>query len=126
MTDSHVLSIRNYRRCPSHKEIKFREFPPTGGSKSVWEAAALSQSYSDLGMTYAALAGRAVSTREKERYWSDAGTSYQKGLSAWNGRPGQTTLNAMGVDLAADLNSKIATCDRNMAQLEARTRATRP
>jgi eukaryotic-like serine/threonine-protein kinase len=101
-------------------------FPATGASKSVWEATALSSSYSDLGMTYAALASRAVTTREKERYWREAKTSYQKGLSAWNGRSGHTTLNASGVDLAADLNSKIANCDANLIKLEARTRPPRP
>jgi tetratricopeptide (TPR) repeat protein len=100
--------------------------PATGKSKSVWEASALSDSYSALGMTYEALAGRAVSTREKERYWREASTSYQKGLSAWNGRPGHTALNAMGADVAADLNSKIANCDANLAKLEARARPPRP
>jgi serine/threonine protein kinase/tetratricopeptide (TPR) repeat protein len=101
-------------------------FRATGGSKSVWEATARSSSYSDLGMTYAALAGRAVTTREKERYWREAKVSYQKGLIAWNGRPGHTTLTASGVDLAADLNSKIANCDANLIKLEARTRPPHP
>jgi eukaryotic-like serine/threonine-protein kinase len=93
-------------------------FPATGESKSVWDATALSVSYSDLGMTYEALARRTVSAHEKARYWREAKTSYEKGLNAWNGRPGHTTLNAMGVDLAADLNSKIANCDANLAKLE--------
>lgn len=78
-------------------------FPPKEQSKSLWEATALSQSYSDLGMTYAVLAGRAVSVREKENYWRQAKSSYQDGLNAWNARPGHSDLTPMGSDPAVKL-----------------------
>lgn len=101
-------------------------FPPKEQSKSLWEATALSQSYSDLGMTYAVLAGRAVSVREKENYWRQAKSSYQDGLNAWNARPGHSDLTPMGSDPAVKLKGEIANCDTNLAKLEAGTQARRP
>ncbi len=91
----------------------------TAGPKSLWDAIVLSQSYSDLAMTYTALAQRSVADAEKARYWREARSSYEKGLKAWDERPNLAISNAFGSDPALNPNREITKCDANLQELEA-------
>ncbi len=86
----------------------FRAAP---GSKNLWIATGLSECYADLGSGYAALAERAVSPRQKLKYWREARSWYEKGMDVWTDNPKSGGLDAFGRKQAAQISQEIAKCD---------------
>ena len=93
------------------------------GSKNLWVVSGLSQSYSDLGMAYSALAERSASAREKIEYWREAKSWYQKALDLWSGNSKPGTLDANGHDQGPQLAQELARCDASLRRLAAGTAA---
>jgi hypothetical protein len=92
-----------------HEAISiFRTAP---GSKNLWVATGLSECYADLGSGYAALAERAISPREKLKYWREARSWYEKGMDIWKNNPKSGGLDAFGHNQAAQISQEIAKCD---------------
>jgi len=95
----------------------FRAAP---GSKNLWIATGLSECYADLGSGYAALAERAISPREKLKYWHEAKSWYEKGMDIWTDNPKSGGLDAFGHNQAAQLSQEIAKCDVHLAVASAK------
>jgi eukaryotic-like serine/threonine-protein kinase len=88
-----------------------------GGSKNLWDATALSASYSGLGKAYVALAERARSSHERIGHWREARSWYQKGLDVWNEKPNHGRHDADGYDQAAYFAQQIKKCDTEIRKL---------
>ena len=86
----------------------FRAAP---GSKNLWITTGLSECYADLGSGYAALAERAISPREKLKYWREARSWYEKGMAVWTDSPKSGGLDAFGHNQAAQISQEITKCD---------------
>ena len=90
-----------------------------GTPKTLWDSTVFSQTYSDLGMAYMALAEHAVPLAEKNRDWSEARSWYQKALDVWGEKAKPGTVDALGHNQAAAISQQLAKCDANLQRLKA-------
>src|ERR1700732_1804888 len=94
-----------------------------GTPKTLWDSTVFSQTYSDLGLAYMALAEHAVPLAEKTRDWSEARSWYQKALDVWGEKAKLGTVDALGHNQAAAISQQLAKCDANLHTLKARPKA---
>jgi hypothetical protein len=92
----------------------FRAAP---GSKNLWVATGLSECYADLGSGYAAMAERAISPRERLRFWREARSWYEKGMDVWKENPKSGGLDAFGHNQAEQFSQGIAKCDVHLTAM---------
>jgi eukaryotic-like serine/threonine-protein kinase len=92
----------------------FRAAP---GSKNLWVATGLSECYADLGAGYAAVAARAISSREKLKYWREARSWYEKGMDVWKDNPKSGGRDAFGHNQTEQFSQGIATCDVHLTAM---------
>jgi serine/threonine protein kinase/tetratricopeptide (TPR) repeat protein len=90
-----------------------------GAPKNLWHSTLLSQSYSDLGMAYAALAEHTVTRDERTRDWREARSWYQKALDVWGEKAKLGTVDAMGRNQSAAISQQLAKCEANLQALKA-------
>ena len=90
-----------------------------GVPKNLWHSTLLSQSYSDLGMAYAALAEHAITRDERTRDWREARSWYQKALDVWGEKAKLGTVDAMGRNQSAAISQQLAKCEANLQALKA-------
>jgi tetratricopeptide (TPR) repeat protein len=89
-----------------------------GTPKTLWDSTVFSQTYSDLGMAYIALAEHAVPLAEKTRDWSEARSWSQKALDVWGEKAKLGTTDALGHNQAAAISQQLAKCDANLQALK--------
>ena len=94
-----------------------------GAPKNLWDSTVFSQTYSDLGLAYAALAERATSPGEKRRDWREARSWYQQGLGVWGEKADDATVDANGQHQVAAIRRQLAKCDANLGQAQPKARA---
>ena len=90
-----------------------------GTPKTLWDSTVISQTYSDLGMAYMALAEHASPLAEKTRDWSEARSWYQKALDVWGEKAKLGTADAFGHNQAAAISQQLAKCEANLQALKA-------
>jgi serine/threonine protein kinase/tetratricopeptide (TPR) repeat protein len=90
-----------------------------GVPKNLWDSTVLSESYSDLGMAYGALAEHAMTRDERTRDWREARSWYQKALEVWGEKAKLGTTDAMGRNQVAPISQQLAKCDANLQALKA-------
>jgi serine/threonine protein kinase/tetratricopeptide (TPR) repeat protein len=90
-----------------------------GAPKNLWHSTLLSQSYSDLGMAYAALAEHAITPDERTRDWREARSWYQKALDVWGEKAKLGTVDAMGRNQSTAIRQQLAKCEANLQALKA-------
>src|ERR1700674_3218511 len=90
-----------------------------GTPKTLWDSTVISQTYSDLGMAYMALAEHANPRAEKTRDWSEARSWYQKALDVWGEEAKLGTTDAFGHNQAAAISQQLAKCEANLQALKA-------
>ena len=87
----------------------FRAAP---ANRPLWEATEQGQSYSDLGLAYATLAGQATAPAQQVKDWRAARSWYQQALDVWRQRPARAgTLDAYGHDQPSAITHQLALCD---------------
>jgi len=87
------------------------------GSKSLWDATALSVSYGGLGTAYMILAERAASSHERLTDWREARLWFQKGLDIWSQKQYRGKRDPNGNDQAAYLSRQAGYCDAQIRKL---------
>jgi len=87
------------------------------GSKTLWDATALSVSYTGLGTGYRVLAERAVSSREELQRWREARSWFQKGSDIWNLKQYRGKHDPIGNDQATNLSAQVSYCDSQIRKL---------
>ena len=91
------------------------------GSKSLWDATAMSAAYGGLAMASMLLAQRAPSSRGKLAYWRDARLWYQKAFDIWNQKQYRGKRTPNGRNAAAYLGGQISYCDAQVRKLTQQT-----
>ena len=90
-----------------------------GTPKTLWDSTMISQTYSDLGMAYMALAEHASPPAEKTRDWTEARSWYQRALDVWGEKAKLGTRDALGHNQAAAISQQLAKCEANLQALKA-------
>ena len=90
-------------------------------ANKYWYAVEMGQTYLDLGRVSAALAEHAASPTDKKRFWSDAGSWFQKALDIRTTGPGQ--LDADGHDQVGEIRRELAHANTALAGALSRSQA---
>jgi serine/threonine protein kinase/tetratricopeptide (TPR) repeat protein len=98
-------------------------FQKDNPGNKYWYAVEMGQTYLDLGKVSAALAEHAASPADKKRFWSDAGSWFQKALDIRTTGPGQ--LDANGHDQAGEIRRELTRATAATAGTLSRPRAER-
>jgi eukaryotic-like serine/threonine-protein kinase len=92
------------------------------GSKTLWDASALSVSYTGLGTAYMILAGRASSSPEKLTDWRESRSWFQKASAIWSQKQYQGKHDPNGHDQATYISGQIGYCDAQIRKLTPQTK----
>jgi eukaryotic-like serine/threonine-protein kinase len=98
-------------------------FQKDNPANKYWYAVEMGQTYLDLGRVSAALAEHAGSPAKKKRFWSDAGSWFQKALDIRTTGPGQ--LDADGHDQVGEIRRELTRATAALAGALSRSQAER-